>query len=165
LSHGQFGRWLSAEFGWSERTAQRFLQAAEVFGSKADTVSVLEPTAIYALSAKSTPPTVRDAVVARLEAGERPALAEIKAEVAAARKEAQQAKAGRVIARKFDALLRRRSSGPARKARSAAEFILEHLGEHRAALVPLLDGVDAQVLLTALRGDAAKGGVVHSIEL
>src|SRR5215207_6198431 len=72
LGHGAFGPWLNAEFGWSERTAQRFLQAVEVFGSKADTVSVLEPTAIYELSAKSTPSSVRDAVVARLEAGERP---------------------------------------------------------------------------------------------
>jgi hypothetical protein len=47
LPHGQFGPWLATEFGWTERTAQRFMRAVEVFGSKADTVSVLEPTAIY----------------------------------------------------------------------------------------------------------------------
>ena len=29
LDHGQFGPWLKAEFGWSERTAQNFMAVAE----------------------------------------------------------------------------------------------------------------------------------------
>src|SRR4051812_1213845 len=32
LPHGQFGRWLRAEFGWSERMAQNFMGVAERFG-------------------------------------------------------------------------------------------------------------------------------------
>jgi hypothetical protein len=33
LTHGQFGQWLAAEFSWSERTAQRYMSAAEAFGA------------------------------------------------------------------------------------------------------------------------------------
>jgi DUF3102 family protein len=86
LSHGQFGPWLKAEFGWSERTAQRYMQAVEMFVPKADMVSVLEPTAIYALSSKSTPAAVREQVVSRLEAGEKPDLGKVQTKVAEARK-------------------------------------------------------------------------------
>jgi hypothetical protein len=70
LPHGAFGPWLEAEFGWNERTAQRYMRAAEVLGDKSDTVSVLGATAIYKLSAPSTPPAVRKEIVARLESGE-----------------------------------------------------------------------------------------------
>ena len=33
LEHGHFGPWLKAEFGWSERTAQNFMNVAEKFKS------------------------------------------------------------------------------------------------------------------------------------
>ena len=69
LGYGLFGEWLRREFGWHERTAQRFMQAAAVFGTKSDTVSDLSPTTLYLLSAKSTPEAVREKVIAQLEAG------------------------------------------------------------------------------------------------
>lgn len=59
LGHGRFSAWLKAEFGWTERSAQRFIRARETFGAKNDAVSVLPPTALYQLSAKSTPDMVR----------------------------------------------------------------------------------------------------------
>lgn len=70
LPHGAFGPWLEAEFCWNERTAQRFMRAAEVLGDKSDTVSILGATAIYGLSAPSTSRAVREEIVARLESGE-----------------------------------------------------------------------------------------------
>lgn len=69
LDHGQFGLWIRAEFDWSERTAQNYMRAAEVFGSKSETVADLPPAFIYKLAAPSTPTNIRDKVVADLEAG------------------------------------------------------------------------------------------------
>lgn len=156
LTHGRFGDWLVAEFGWSERTAQRFMQAAAAFKGKSDTVSVLEATAIYALSAKSTPHEVREAVIARLEAGERLQLNEVKAEIGTARKRAQQEKAQQ----KAEAQVQTESQSaltPAEvRSREAAEFILKNLGDYSAELLAMLKGADAKALLEALRtGEAS----------
>jgi hypothetical protein len=76
IGHGNFGAWLATEFGWSERSAQNYMQAAKVF-PKSATVAELPPTAVYRLAAPSTPPSVRERVISRLEAGERPSGAEI----------------------------------------------------------------------------------------
>ncbi len=78
LGHGEFGGWVKAEFGWSGRTARRFMQAAEVFGAKVDTVSVLDPSALYLLSAPSTPDQVRKYALALLEGGRALPAAEIR---------------------------------------------------------------------------------------
>ena len=51
LQHGQFTAWLEAEFGLSERTAQRYMRVAEVFGAKADSVSDLPTTTLHQLAA------------------------------------------------------------------------------------------------------------------
>ncbi len=69
LEHGQFERWLAQEFGMTDRTARRFMQAATWAEGKSDTVSVLTPTAVYLLSAQSTPEGVHEQVVERLEKG------------------------------------------------------------------------------------------------
>ena len=41
LPHGAFGKWLEAEFGWTERTAQNYMRAAETYGSNTKCVSDL----------------------------------------------------------------------------------------------------------------------------
>jgi hypothetical protein len=104
LGHGKFGAWLDAEFGWSERTAQNYMRAAEVFGVKSETVAVLPPTVVYRLAAPSTPPAVREQIIVRVEAGERPPTAEIIDLVQRARQEAQ---IKRVSLRKRKAVQRR----------------------------------------------------------
>lgn len=69
IGHGQFGRWLEAEFGWTARTAQNYMSAAEAFSGKAKCVSDLPVATVYKLAAPSTPPEVRHRIVADLEAG------------------------------------------------------------------------------------------------
>ncbi len=69
LQHGQFESWLSNEFNMTDRTARRFMQAATWAKGKSDTVSDLTPTAVYLLSAKSTPEGVHEQIVERLEKG------------------------------------------------------------------------------------------------
>ena len=49
LPHGQFGRWTEAEFGWTERTAQRYMRLSKAFGAKPDTVSGFTPSVLYEL--------------------------------------------------------------------------------------------------------------------
>jgi hypothetical protein len=85
LGYGPFGDWLREEFDWTERTAQRFMQVAAVFGDKSDIVSDLQPTILYQLSARSTPETIISKVVRQLEAGERLDVAAVHAEGAKAR--------------------------------------------------------------------------------
>jgi hypothetical protein len=78
--HGLFLKWLDAEFGWSHRTAQRFMRAGAVLDTKenATRVSHLEPTAIHLLSAPSTPEQVREEVLTRFDVGEKISTEEIK---------------------------------------------------------------------------------------
>ena len=150
VGHGRFANWLRSEFGWSERTAERYMRAFEVFGSKNDTVSVLEPTVIYALSARSTPSAVREAVLNRVAAGSPPALNEIRTAVASARRVAADTRRIERQAKDLSVPI-----GPSisrqERSRAAAAFISEKLGPHTAQLLTLLENVDAAELLTALR--------------
>jgi hypothetical protein len=73
IGHGHYLPWLEAEFGWSERTAQRFVAVHECFG-KSDTVADLEQidvSALYLLAAPSTPEPVREEALEKAAAGER----------------------------------------------------------------------------------------------
>ena len=85
LAHGEFGAWLDAEFGMSDRTARRYMLAAETLGSISDTVSDLPVKVLHALAAPSTPPEVKEAVLAEIEAGETPTPASVAAKVKAAK--------------------------------------------------------------------------------
>ena len=82
LDHGQFIAWVEAECALSPRTAQRMMAAAEWAEGKNDTVSHLPPTVIYALSAPSTPVEIHNAILARIEAGERVDPDAVKTEIA-----------------------------------------------------------------------------------
>jgi Protein of unknown function (DUF3102) len=73
IGHGHYLPWLEAEFGWGERTAQRFVAVHECFG-KSDTVADLEQidvSALYLLAAPSTPEPVREEALEKAAAGER----------------------------------------------------------------------------------------------
>jgi hypothetical protein len=70
LEHGQFGKWLKAEFNMSERSAQRYMSAAvcgtRLAGKKLPRASIL------ALAAPTTPAMVRRQIIASVEAGNTP---------------------------------------------------------------------------------------------
>ncbi len=167
LPHGEFGKWLSAEFGWAERTAQNYMQAAEMFGENPQRVADLSLRALYALSARSTPETVRNQVVELLDRGERPNENEIvslikherneqKRATTEARKAAARAKmtpkqldrerrAQKQCDGRRAAEERRRAAEEERRratARQAAELIHDRLGDDLAVLIRLLDETD-----------------------
>jgi hypothetical protein len=81
LPHGQFGAWLRAELGMSERTAQNWMRVATTFEGKYETVSDLPQATVYRLAAKSTPDAVREEVVRLSEQGLRPDASAIEAMV------------------------------------------------------------------------------------
>jgi hypothetical protein len=69
LEHGQFSEWIETEFGWSIRSAERYMAVA----AKYDSVSYLERfnvTALYQLASPSMPDEVEEAIMDRAAAGE-----------------------------------------------------------------------------------------------
>jgi hypothetical protein len=85
LPHGAFGRWLVAEFGWTERTAQNYMRAAETYGSNTKCVSDLPLNTIYRLQAPTVPESVRNEVLSLSERGERPTEVMVKAMISEAK--------------------------------------------------------------------------------
>jgi hypothetical protein len=70
--HGNWLPWLDAEFGWNERTAQRYINDYDLAG-KYDNLSDLGigVSIVHLLAAPSTPEAAREEVIERAEAGER----------------------------------------------------------------------------------------------
>lgn len=91
LPHGQFGKWLDAEFGWHARTARLFMSAAERFGTKTEMIADLSATVVYLLSAPSTPDKVVETVIERAEDGKL-TVAEVRGIIAKAMKRKRGAK-------------------------------------------------------------------------
>jgi hypothetical protein len=73
VGHGGFSAWLEREFNWKERTAQRFMQVAHVFGSNPSGLTDLDLPleGLYLLAAPSTPQAAREEIIERAEKGEK----------------------------------------------------------------------------------------------
>ena len=75
LGHGNFGEWLTIEFGWSDRTAQNYMALAalvdELPADKTETVSYLPLRTAYFLASQAVPPSVRSDVLGRIAGGEK----------------------------------------------------------------------------------------------
>jgi hypothetical protein len=79
LGHGNWLPWIEREFGWTDRTAERFMQVYRLSG-KFDKMSNLEVpiTGLYLLAAPSTPEEACTEVVARVGSGEKITNTELK---------------------------------------------------------------------------------------
>ena len=75
--HGGFEKWLKAEFEMCNDSAQRFMNVAKSFGGEIphSAVFALNANVLYALSAPSTPESVRTEIIERVENGESVTLA------------------------------------------------------------------------------------------
>ena len=108
LAHGEFGKWIEREFSMTMRSAQRYIQVAEWAKDKSDTMSLLPPSTLYLLSAKSTPDEIQAEVVSDLKAGKPIEVRRINALIKMARFEQRQAaKAKRRNQRRTNAAFRR----------------------------------------------------------
>jgi hypothetical protein len=95
LPHGEFGKWIKAEFGMSNSTAQNYMNAAELV-DKNPTVAILPPATLYNLGAKGTPAEVVETVSAKIASGTPPKPAEV-VDLITKAKEAKQATADAVV--------------------------------------------------------------------
>jgi len=70
--HGNWLPWLEREFGWTDKTAERFMSVSRLAG-KSDKLSNLElpVSSLYMLAAPSTSESAREEVITRAESGER----------------------------------------------------------------------------------------------
>lgn len=70
LSHGAFLRWVEGEAGVPVRTAQAYMRVALWASDKGATVAHLLPSALYLLSASTTPEHFANEMLSRAESGE-----------------------------------------------------------------------------------------------
>ncbi len=111
LGHGLFTEWLARTFPFTERTAQRWMNAAEQYGAKSDLGSLLNSKVLQLLAAPSTPEDVRQEIETRATAGEKITVAEVerlKREARAAQETAARLEAERseLLSRVHDATSR-----------------------------------------------------------
>jgi hypothetical protein len=100
LQHGQFCTWVEAECGFTVRSAQNYMRAAEFAEDKNEIISLLSPTTLYMLAAKSSPTEIVTDVVARFKAGEVLADTTIKTRLAEAGSERREAAAKARLSRR-----------------------------------------------------------------
>jgi hypothetical protein len=173
LGHGNFGKWLAAEVGFSERTAQNYMSAWAVFGDQSATVSYLkQPTDLYALA--SATETVRRGILDRLNKGERSDEINIPRAIAEAKADQR---AQLISARLSPAEKRKRQTNKDREARArdkaraeadekhkarvaaiekAARMIAERFGDDLPALAALLKQTWHSDLVQAIERCAAR---------
>lgn len=78
LPHGCFLPWLGAEFSMSEDMANRYMQAARVYGSNTANLRNFSPSVLYELAAPSTPQAVREYVEELIVDGQKVTAADVK---------------------------------------------------------------------------------------
>ena len=70
LEHGQFEGWLSAEFGWSRRSAYNFINVYEAFSDSTNFAQLdIATSALYKLAAPSVPQSVRNKFLDKAKKG------------------------------------------------------------------------------------------------
>jgi hypothetical protein len=85
--HGGWLPWLEREFGWSDNTAERFVQVAKKVAKFPNLGDLDVPVSgLYLLASPSTPAEVIEAVAERSAAGERLSIADVKGEMALAKR-------------------------------------------------------------------------------
>jgi hypothetical protein len=84
--HGYWLPWLDREFGWSDKTAENFINVYKL-SSKFENFSNLNLplSGLYLLAAPSTPPGARDQIIEQAKAGKSVPVAEIKQTIAEAK--------------------------------------------------------------------------------
>ncbi len=70
LGHGQYRKWIKAEFNWGKSTANSFENVAKQFAN-VQNLDIFTPSVLYELAAPSTPESARKEAIVRAEAGEK----------------------------------------------------------------------------------------------
>ena len=70
LGHGQYRKWIKAEFNWGKSTANSFENVARRFAN-VQNLDIFAPSALYELAAPSTPESAREEAISLAQAGKR----------------------------------------------------------------------------------------------
>jgi hypothetical protein len=70
LEHGQFADWVVREIGIGIRTAQGYMAISKLAEGKNEIISLLPPSTVRMLAARSAPPEVVEQVIARAGTGD-----------------------------------------------------------------------------------------------
>jgi hypothetical protein len=103
LPHGVFAKWVEKACEFKIRTAQDLMKLAREADSNAQLVALMVPSTLRVYLSKTTPPAVRNTILARLENGERVSRNDLHSAISAARSNRG---AGRVAAQKRNDLPR-----------------------------------------------------------
>lgn len=87
LTPGQYEQWLDAEFQWKTSSALNFIRVWQQYGTVKYDLEKIATTALYLLSAPSTPDAARDEVQKLVEKGERVTVVKAKAIIEKAKEE------------------------------------------------------------------------------
>jgi hypothetical protein len=171
MDHGTFGNWVAAELGITLRTAENYMNAARFVEGKTEAISLLPPSAIYALAAPSAPSNIVQEVLAAVDAGTLIPVTEIRQKLntaAAARRKPEAVKSAeqqererdnKRIALAVEAARRQEDqeeheateSKRSAKAQCVAQFLIARLSASGVAeLLSLLDGTDWTEVHSAL---------------
>ena len=160
LPHGAFTAWAEQELGINSRTARNYMQAASWLMGKPETVAVLPPTVLYALSAPGVPDALVQGVLVEAASGTPLNPTVIQAKLAAAKAEQTELKAAQ--RRKPDLTVdelrarkkRQQQRRDAERDREAAAHEAKRL-ERESRLKPLLDQLLAAITPAILEGMVA----------
>ncbi|TPM61110.1 DUF3102 domain-containing protein [Mesorhizobium sp. B2-2-4] len=192
LEHGEFGKWIAAEFDMTDRTAQNFMNAATAV-QEHQVLAVLPDKALYLLGAKGTPSDVIEKAVTKIKAGNVPTTREIEAEIQtarwkaaeeraeaaraakkikgmtaedAAKVKAKEEKKAAVQKKKDDAQRaewKRRQEEGEKSGNDAIAFLVEHLGSRFREFAELYEKAGSVDFLQAMRRAVKSGGVPSNV--
>jgi hypothetical protein len=140
VGHGGWLPWLNREFGWSDKTAENFMNVHrltkfEKFSNLADLT--IDASALYLLAAPSTPDEARDAVIERAKAGETITVAETKRVIAEAKGRSQRPALLREMKLGEDVVAKIRGTALG-KARELDELIVLNRGAPPGGVTPVV---------------------------
>jgi hypothetical protein len=163
LPHGQFGKWLESECRFDKRSAQNYINAAQLAEGKNETVSLLPPALVYKLASKTAPAEIVSDVLDRAGKGEAIDQRKVEARLSEARyqRKVEVKKERKGEARKKAAEREKRWKAEEEKRKEAARkeeerqqqaakailerlgiedvrFLLDQLGEASLSILPLL---------------------------
>jgi hypothetical protein len=113
IERGHFEAWVRRECSLDIRTAQRAMKAAQLVG-KNDKLSYLPAGGLLALSSRAAEP-VAEEIIKRIEQGDRPTAAEIKREIAAAKRGSDNARTSKKPVEKLQSAVEELDSGELRQ--------------------------------------------------
>ncbi len=151
LPHGVFVKWVERACEFKIRTAQDLMKLAREAESDAKLVALMVPSTLRVYLSKKTPPAVRDAILKRLENGERVSRSDLYSQVSDTRRKtkAEDRPLQDGFASSFLAPEPLRTSAEPRgqsggdRARMVAELLLSRLGPEDYALI--MNGISWEV--------------------